>query len=250
METEHNGQASVELEVMAKEYQAVAITDGVKMTLIRDLAPVADRMREYTRFAAIVNVANREDAERASGVVAGIDRDLKLVTKHDVLSGIIKGLDQLHKRSTAFRALFTIPLERDRKTIRQPVLDWEAAEKAKAAALAAKLQADADAKAQREREALLKKAATLKTPEKAEALREQAAQTFAPTVHVEAPKSGLRTSKAWKIKKIDLEVFFKALAERHDLSGYVEVQIPRMERAKAANPSAEIPGVTFELMTR
>ena len=85
---------------------------------------------------------------------------------------------------------------------------------------------------------------------KAEARTEQAAAVIAPTVVVEAAKSGLRVSKAWKVKAIDHAVFFAALATREDLRGFVDVATTRMERAKSANPSAGIPGVEFELIIR
>ena len=85
---------------------------------------------------------------------------------------------------------------------------------------------------------------------KAEARQDQAAAVIAPTVTVEVPKSGLRTAKAWKVKGIDEGVFYAALATRLDLRGYVEIGRGQMERSKAANKSIEIPGVTFEQITR
>jgi len=72
----------------------------------------------------------------------------------------------------------------------------------------------------------------------------------APTVSVAAPKSELRTSKAWKVKNIDGDTFYRALATRPDLRGYVKILETGLERAKAANPSAEIPGVVFEVVVR
>jgi len=129
-------------------------------------------------------------------------------------------------------------------------LYWQTEEKRKADALAAKLQVEADAKAKRERLALQKKAESVKSSEKKEAYQEQAAAVIAPTVHVEAPKSGLRVSTAWKVKSIDQAVFFVALGSRPDLRGFVKIVESGLQRAKAANPSAEIPGVEFEKITR
>ena len=280
-----------ELEVMAKETAAVTITDGIKAVLVRDLGPVANRMHNYTEFASIVNVSNQEDAERATAVVKEINADLKLVKNHDMLSGITSGLDRLHKRAVAFRSMFIGPMERDKKAIRQPVMDWEAEEKRKAAELAAKLQAVIDAKAaadrakqeaearrQREIEAAAirkaedarRAAAQAKGAEqarleaqanaadrkaaaaniKAEARVEAAAAVFAPVATVAAPKSGMRTARAWKVKGIDYDMFFKALAGYATLRGYVEIKTSNMERSKAANPTTEIPGVVFEQIVR
>jgi len=290
METEERAEL-MELEVMSREAEAVTITDAVKAALSRDLGPVANRMPHYTEFAAAINVQNKEDADRATAVVADIDADLKLVKGHDVLSGITAGFDKLHKRAVAFRSRFIGPMERDKRTIRQPVLDWEAEEKRKAAALAARLQAAADAKAATERAKVEAEAQRQRDIEeqarrkaedarraaaeasgheqarleaeanaadrkaaiaasKAEVKTEAAASVVASTIHVKAPKSGMRVSRAWKVKEVETAVFFAALAARPDLWGYVEVSTSRMERSKAANPSMVIPGVEFEQITR
>jgi len=84
---------------------------------------------------------------------------------------------------------------------------------------------------------------------KAEARVEAAAAIFAPVVTVAAPKSGMRTQKAWKVKSVG-SAFFEALATQPGLRGYVDVKYSNLERAKAANSSMEIPGVVFEQITR
>jgi len=167
-----------------------------------------------------------------------------------VLDGIVSGFNRLHKMSTAFRALFTEPMNRDLKKIRQPVLDWDAKKLREAQALAAKLQADADAKAAAQQAALLKKAESVKSPALQESYREQAAAVIAPTVTVEAPKSGMRTAKAWKVMSIERQSFFSAIADRPDLWGFVEVCETRLERSKAANPSMTVPGIMFKQIVR
>ena len=85
---------------------------------------------------------------------------------------------------------------------------------------------------------------------KAETREEAAASVIAPTVVVQAAKSGLRVSKAWKVKGDIGEAFFAALASRPDLRGYVDIKTTNLERAKAANPSMTVPGIEFELITR
>ena len=239
-----------ELEVMARETTDVAITNELKAALVRDLSPVAGRLVKYEAAARSITVANEAEAEEAAQICVAIAADITAVNNHDILQKIIEGLFKLHRRATAFRALFIGPMERDRKTIKSKVIAWQEGERKKAEEIQRKLQAEADAKAARERDALLKKAESVKSPEKQEAYREQAASVIAPTVHIEAPKGGLRTSKAWKVKNIDQDGFFKALANRPDLRGYVEIKTTNMERSKAANPSMEIPGCVFEQITR
>jgi len=240
----------VQVNKLVEATNAVAVPNPVREALIRTLSPVAERMAGYDKLAKTITVANQADADMAAQADKEIAADIKLVESNDVLSKIIRGLDQLHGKAVAVRSLFVNPMKAYRKAIRQPGLDWEAGEKKKADDLARKLTAEAEAKATREREALLKKAAAVKTPEKKEAYQEQAASVIAPTVHVEAPKSGLRTSKAWVVQSLREDLFFAALATRDDLRGFVEINTARLQRAKAANPSMEIPGVVFEQITR
>jgi len=99
------------------------------------------------------------------------------------------------------------PLESAESMVKSKVIQFQQAEEEKRLAIERKLQAEADAKARREQEALLKRADSLKTPEKAEALREQAASIVAPTVTV-APRvetqAGTSLKKTWKAKVVDV----------------------------------------------
>src|SRR3990167_6385318 len=229
-----------EIEVIAEETTALTITDKIKAALHRDLGPVATRMAGYSAFAAAVKCENVGDAKAASGFVEGIDQDLKLVKENEVLSSIIDGLYRLHRHSTAFRAMFTDPMERDKKLIRAPVLAWQEAEQKKAEDLQRRLQAEANARTERERQALLKKADAVKSPALQESYREQASQVVPPVVAVEAPKSNIRISHRWRVQAIQLDSFFNALAHDDTLRGYVKIEETRMERSKAINPNLEI----------
>lgn len=70
-----------------------------------------------------------------------------------------------------------------------------------------RLQAEADEATRRERERLEKQAAKLKTPERKEALLEQAETIIAPLVQVEEPdkRKGESTSKKWKYRVVNVE---------------------------------------------
>ena len=85
---------------------------------------------------------------------------------------------------------------------------------------------------------------------KAEAKVEAAASVFSPTVHVEAPKSGLRVSRAWTVGNVNEAEFYAALVHNPGLRGFVEINRTRLARAKAANPSMTCPGVEFKQTTR
>jgi len=247
MENERTELADVEAAV--KACNAVAVPDPVRLALVRDLRPVANRLAGYALATAMI-VGDAAEADEATRVCTAIALDIKAVKDHEVLSKITAGLHDLHRKWTGLRDLFISPMERDRRIIKGKVITWQTEEKRKADALAAKLQAEADAKAARERLALQKKAESVKSPEKKEAYQEQAVAVIAPTIHVDAPKSGLRTATVWKVKKIDQAVFFAALGNRPDLRGFVKILETGMERVKAANPSCEIPGILFEIVVR
>lgn len=248
METERT--ELVEIKKAVEACNAVAIPDPVRVALVRDLGPVANRLAGYSDIALSLEVSNQGTADQATVICNDIAADIKTVKDHDVLSNITDGLHKLHRQWTGLRDLFVAPMERDRRTIKGKIIAWQEGERRKADEAQRKLQAAADEKAAREREALLKKAESVKTPEKKEAYREQAAAVIAPTVTVDAPKSGLRVSKSWQVKSIDEAVFFKLLAETPGLRGFVEINKTRLARSKAANPSAEIPGIVFELVVR
>jgi len=248
METERT--ELMEIERAVEACNAVAVPDPIRAVLVRDLGPIAAALPMYAKAAETLSVTDQKTADDATQICSDIAGCVKIVKDHEVLSKITAGLHDLHRKWTGLRDLFIAPLERDRKTIKGKVIAWQEGERRKAEEVQRKLQAEADAKAQRERDALLKKAESVKTPEKQEAYREQAAAVIAPTVTVAAPKSGLRVSKAWIVKSVDGDVFYAALAHNSDLRGYVEVNMTRLARVKAANPSVTVPGVTFELITR
>ena len=280
----------VEIEAAVEACNAVAVADPVRVALVRDLGPVADRLAKYAAATAIT-VTNKDEADNAAQICTAIAADIKAVKDHEVLSKITAGLHDLHRKWTGLRDLFVAPMERDRKIIKGKVIAWQEVERINAEEIQRKVQAEADAKAARERakqeaearrqreieaeatrkaEDTRRAAAKAKGDErarleaaanaadrkaaaaniKAEVKVEAAAAVIAPTVHVQAHKSGLRTAKAWKVKDIDYDMFFKAMAEYADLRGFVEIKQTAMERTKAANPSTEIPGITFEQVTR
>jgi hypothetical protein len=280
----------VEITRAVEACNAVAVPDPVRVALVRDLGPVANRLAKYAA-ATSMTVTNEAEAEEASQICTAIAADIATVKNHEVLSKITSGLHDLHRRWTGLRDLFVAPMTRDRKTIKDKVIAWQEAEKRKAEEIQRKLQAEADAKAAREREKQEAEACRQRQIEedarrkaedarraaaeadgkerarleaaanaadraanaaavKAEARVEAAASVIAPTVTVAAPKSGLRTSKAWKVVSIKHDAFYRALATRPDLRGYIEIKTTAMERVKAANPSMEIPGIEFEQITR
>ena len=237
----------VQVNKLVEATNAVAVPNPIREELIRTLSPVAERMAGYEQLAKTLRVVNQAGADDAARVDKEIAADIKLVEGNDVLSKIIRGLDQLHGKAVAVRSLFVGPMKGYRKTIRQPVLDWEADEKKKADDLARKLNAEATAKAAKEQAALLKKADAVKTPEKQEAYREQAAATVAPTVHVEVAKSGMRSMGVVTCEIVSITAFVEEAAKRTELCGYIDQDAlaQRLKRARIQNPMFDVAGVKF-----
>jgi hypothetical protein len=216
---------------------------------VRDLTPVIGRWAEYDAVAA-KPVSNKADADAAAVVCNKIADDIRAVKSHEVLSKITSGLHTLHRRWTGLVGEFVNPMDAARRQIKTNILKWEDAERQKAEAEQRRLQVIADENARKERERLEKLAEQRKSPALKEAYREQAAQVVAPVINIEAQRTSIRRAKAWKIMEIDDSVFFGALAQDKNLRGYVEINKTRLERAKAANPTMNIPGVVFDQVIR
>lgn len=227
----------------------VPVSDSIRDTLVRDLTPVIERWSEYDKVAA-KPVLNKEEADAAAVVCNKIATDIKTVKGHEILSKITGGLHTLHRRWTGLVNEFVNPLDAARRQIKTNILKWETAERKKAEAEQRRLQAIADEQARKERERLEKIAEQRKTPEVKEAYREQAAQVAAPVINIAAPKTNIRRAKVWTVADVDEAAFYTGLAQDKSLRGYVEINKTRLARAKAANPTLDVPGVVFDQITR
>jgi len=235
-----------EVMLAIRETNALGIADPVKASLVADLQHIADRLIWYEEKAANCIVTNQTQADAAAIVCETIANDVKAVKGQEVLSKITEGLHKLHRQWTAIRGRFIDPMEASRKTIKQTINKWETAEAEKAQAEQIRLQAEADARARKEREALEAKAAKMKTEEKRQQYLDQAASVAAPTVTIEAPKSSVKFSTRWKVKAVNTTTFIQAAAQNTMMHGFIEIKTTALERSKAANPSLEVPGITFE----
>jgi len=122
--------------------------------------------------------------------------------------------DTKAKANAAWKAIvaqeksFTDRLDNTERKIKMAVLEFDREQERVRQAEQRRLQAAADEAARRERERLEKQAAKLKTPEKREAVLEQAAMVAAPAIQV-APAvqktTGVSTRKTWKARVVDVE---------------------------------------------
>lgn len=120
--------------------------------------------------------------------------------------------DTKEKAHAAWKAIvaqeksFTDRLDGAERKIKAAVMSYDREQEAIRQAEQRRLQAEADEAARRERERLEKQAAKLKTPEKREAVLEQAAMVAAPVIQLApvAPKvEGVSVRKTWKARVVD-----------------------------------------------
>lgn len=124
----------------------------------------------------------------------------------DRFEASVKTAKAAYDEARGLRDGFTKPLEEIEKAVKAAVIRFDQNEDRKRQEEQRRLQAEADEKARKEREALEAKAAKLKTPERREALLEQAAAVQAPVVQV-APVAmkteGETTRKIWRFEIIN-----------------------------------------------
>lgn len=82
---------------------------------------------------------------------------------------------------------------------------------------------------------------------KAETRAEAAASVIAPTIHVDMPKSGMRSQGIVTCEIVSITEFVRAAAARTDLCGYIDQEslAAALKKARIANSMFEAPGVKF-----
>lgn len=158
-----------ELEVVARETEAVAIRDEAKALLIATLRPVAERLETYQHEAMSILVLDKSGADRAGEIMAQIKRDGETV--NEMLDATVERFFGLHRALTGFRNRFRDPLKAAHTAIKQKVIAWQELERQKAEAQQRALQAAADERARVEREKA-EAAARLQREKEAQAQRE------------------------------------------------------------------------------
>lgn len=224
------------------------ITQTDAERIISELTPIVPRILEYQCYAETCKVTTLDEAVAVNDKVKAMKADIKTVI--DALSDAKKSAHERHKFFTTSENFFKLPIDAAARLANDKRVKWETEQARIAAEQQRKLQAEADERARKEQERLLKQAEKIKTPELKQQRMEEAQTVIAPTVHVEVPKSGGRITKYWTATVTDTAAFFKAVAERPELVGYVKIETTLMTRAKEANPMISIPGITFNQEVR
>lgn len=110
-----------------------------------------------------------------------------------------------HKNAIAEKTKWTDPLEAAKRAGLKAIDIFDAEERKRRDEERRRLQAEEDERARREREKLLKRAEQLKTPEKAEALREAAEEVEAAVVQIAEPEKldGQVKRTTWNFEIVD-----------------------------------------------
>jgi Asp-tRNA(Asn)/Glu-tRNA(Gln) amidotransferase A subunit family amidase len=211
---------------------------GKQTTRRREMDEKLDQAVATCEHNAIVNVANVQDRSQA----LEIGKQIK-TRRAEVVEFFRDSKAKAHatwKSIVAQEKSFTDRLDAVELAIKSAVLQYDRKQEAIRQAEQRRLQAEADEAARRERDRLEKQAAKLKTPEKKEALRQQAEAIIAPVVNV-APVAqktkGVSTRKIWKARVIDAAAVPREwlIVDDKALNGF----------AKATKGSKKIDGVEF-----
>jgi len=233
-------------EIIIDQCNAPLVPVDAVVALTQTVESLKAAVLEYQHFADTVTVNNETEANAASLTMTAMSNDTKRITQ--AIEGHKREAARRHKMWTSFENFFVDPIEAARKAVKGKIIAWQQEEQRKAAAEQARLQAIADEQARKEREKLEAQAAKLKTPEKAEERREQAAQVIAPQITIAAPKSGVRMQSVVTCEVVDIVSFVKAAAINPSLCGYIDAGTlaSNLKRAKQANSMLAIDGIKFD----
>lgn len=205
-----------------------------------EVAPVVQQ-------AGAIVVRSPEQYQGASDFLKAVKAAQKKVV--DFFAPMKAKAHEAHKAITTTESNTLKPLSDAEATIKRKMIEYATEQERIRREQERKLQAAADLKARIEREALEKKAASMKTPEKQQEYREAAAAVVAPVVQVAAvtPEiKGQAITKRWKATITDPKEAVMALLAYPDWSAYIEINQGQLDKfASRTNGSVSMKGVTF-----
>jgi len=140
-------------------------------------------------------------------------------------------------------------LDRAKIIAEQKALSWKREEEARIEKERLRLQAEAEERARREKERLEKQAEKVKSPEKKEALIEQAQSVQVPIVSVQpdVPKvEGMTTRVVWKAELVSLDELIKAATPGSVAQTFLMFnQSVANNFARSTKGTVQVPGVKF-----
>ena len=190
---------------------------------------------EKTARAVVV----RSDAERT--IAVGFVKDVKAMRANVV--GFFKDMKEktyaAWKSVTTQETAFTSRCDAAEKTVKAAIVAYDSEQERKREEERRRLQAEADERARKEREALEKKAAQMKTPEKREEYLERASEVAAPKIAIPEPvrPENTSTQRPWKARVVNAEILPRLFL--------VPDQKALDDFAKATKGAEKVAGVEF-----
>jgi predicted component of type VI protein secretion system len=209
------------------------------------VAEVEKQAAKAVAWANGLTVTSKETADQA---IAGITK-IKALRKSwtEYWSGLKETAHKAWKEVVAKEKAGTDICDQAERIAKGKVLAWQQQELERAAAEQRRLQAEADERARKEREALEKKAAKLKTPEKAEALRAQAAAVQAPIVQVAVNTVDAATRTTWKGEVVDIAALLAAATPGSVAASFITINQQAVDAfARSTKGKVPVAGVLFK----
>lgn len=142
------------------------------------------------------------------------------------------------------------PLRLAEESLKTKILDYDKEQARRAAEEQARLQAEADEKARREREAAIKAAEKLKTPELREQRLAEAESIEAPKVQVSVESEkvkGISKRKEWVVSVTDEKAFLQAAIQTPVLLTFIHIDTAAIKKLCQSTGKAQVmPGIFCE----
>lgn len=202
----------------------------VTTSLQRTVSPIVAR-------AHALEIRTPQDRADVSGFLKAVK--VASAEVHARMDSAVETAHTAHKAAVALRKSFLGPLEEAERLAKIKAGKWDRDQAEAEKARVEIEQAKANAETERERQRLLKRADTVKTPELAETLREQAEAIVAPVVQIATPAkvAGESARVTWKARVVDV-----SLVPRE----YMIVNETALQAmARATNGAIRVPGVEF-----
>lgn len=200
----------------------------------------------------VLNWARSLQVKTPDDYTAVVERlkEIKALSKRisEWFSPMKRKMDEAKKAILDAEKTLSVPLAQAEELAKSALLEYQREQDRIAEAERQRLQAIADQKAREEQARLEKQAAKLKTPEKKEALLEQAAAVQAPVIAVASKVpdvAGSSTRKTWDYEITDMDTFMQSACERRRYDMLLPNEKMLLAYAKAMREQAQFAGCRF-----
>jgi len=249
-----------QIQQVVEQTAALAIPDQERQGLIDTLKPIAGKIAAVEQYATTLKIASADEAvaakekrEKVTAMQKTVTTALDQFGRDDAGNGLIARLHALHRAWTGARGRLLTPLEAASQTIRRKIVDYEDGVERAAETERRRLQAIKDEQAAKDKERLEKRAE--KAEEKGQGAKAVALQAQAQAVAPEVvlaparPPPAITIVRVWKATRIDEATYYRDGPLASKLKA-APINLADLARQKTADPTLELPGVTFDKVAR